>query len=217
MNYVKFDFPEGTTKDAQAVITDTLTGAANLEKLIEAWVVKGKNSLAVEYCMEDNTERSDAEHFAIAFKDSSGEFLGIAFCNRAEALLPYGQIESFDRFFSTNEDEESEDAFSVDEETLDAWWESLKCEYNDVFMGRIGPRSALMPVVASVARSLGGTVMLSPGETNFMASDEQYSQDLEEAGLNLADYLEVGLAYTDPSGDIGPSQLVFDDVMVAIK
>jgi hypothetical protein len=216
MNFVKLEFQDSTNEATRAAITDTLTAAPNLEQLIEAWVINKRNSLGVEYSLEDNTERSDAEHFGISFIDpESGNTAGIAFCSRADALLPYSDVESFDRFFSPCAEEESEDPFFADDDALDEWLDSLKFEENDAFMGRVGPRSALMSVVASVARSLGGTVVLSPGESNFMANDEEYSQELAEAGLNLSEHIVLAMQYVEPSGDIGPHQMIFDEMLVA--
>lgn len=208
MKTQEISFSEEAEPTLRSELESLLQQSSNLDEVIEYWCVERGRSLSLGVAF-DNTYNAIDDLIEIAFKHPETE-AECACVDIARSDVAHGVVAPvlFDSFIM-EERKAAKDFVDLNEEGLDSWLVGLGFEHSEALYGRVGPKSAILPVVVAFVLSKRGTICISPAHCKWF-EDEDMAEELEREGLDMRTYLSLVAAYVaQPHGGM-VGRLCFD-------
>lgn len=183
--------------------------AGTLQDIIDYWCVERRAKMYVGSVLDDDDSVMDGV-VGISFDapDKVGELACVVF-DPAEIARGVEVPPVFEAF--TKPPTEERWPVDVNDDALDQWMETLGFTSSDALLARVGPRTAVVPLVLCFALSPSGTVEIRQTDSEWF-SEEEVAAELKEEGLDMADFIEVHACYSGPPSKGVLPQIHFDPV-----
>lgn len=208
MKTLEMSFSEEVEPALQKELEELMQQSSTLDEVIEYWCVERGRSLSLGVAFDDNYNAID-DLIEIAFKHPETE-AECACVDIARSELVHGVAAPvlFDSFI-INERKAAKDFIDLNEEGLDSWLVGLGFEHSEALYGRVGPKSAILPVVVAFVLSKRGTVCISDAHCRWF-EEEDMAEELEREGLDMRKYLSFVAAYVGQRHGGMVGRLCFD-------
>ena len=182
---------EGTRREIGSLIERSTT----LQEILDYWCVERRSEMYVGVMLNDDHSIVDGV-VGISFEapDKGGD-LACVVVDRAEITRGIEVPPHFETF--TKPPTEDWRSVDVNYKALNQWLEGLGFTISDALVARIGPRTAVVPLVLCFALSRSGTVEIRQADSEWFA-EEDVAADLKDEGLDMHDFIEVHACYSGP-------------------
>jgi hypothetical protein len=193
MKTLDISFAEEVEPTLRKEVEELMQQSSNLDEVIEYWCVERGRSLSIGVVFDDTYNVIEGL-IEIEFKHPKTEE-GFACVDMARLDMVHGVATPviFDSFI-ISERRAARDFLDLNEEGLDTWLSDLGFEDSEALYARVGPKSAILPVVVAFVLSKRGTVCISHAHCTWF-EEEEMAEELELEGLDMHKHLSLVAAY----------------------
>lgn len=191
MRVGEWSFKEQASSEKQQELQKLVEQASSLDEIFDLWFLKMGNRLGLGMSITDDNQVNQ-DTVALFFDDGDGTELCSVDLFRTDIISMYPLVSSFDSFVKQWPGGGA--PLKLHNDKYRSWIKSLGFVDSYALMSRIGPRSAVMPLMVSFALSGHGVVEARHiGIIHY--ADEDYKADLDEEGIDLNDYFQLNAGY----------------------
>lgn len=206
MKIQEHTFAPDINAETQAELLQLVEQASSLEDIFDVWFLEKGNRLGLGVALDDDGSLSK-DLIALYFDTGDGREVCSMYLPRAEVKELYPDIVPFDSFVGKLDERSSH--LPLKERKYNQWMKSLGFTRSYALMSRVGPRRAAIPVMLSFALSSGGTVEAHHLNPDHF-SDEDYSSDLVEEGIEIGNYFNLYAMYSGNDSATRSRQFMLD-------
>jgi hypothetical protein len=208
MKTLEMSFSEEVEPALQKELEDLIQQSLNLDEVIEYWCVERGRSLSLGVALDENY---NAIHDLIEITFKHPETKTECACvDIARSNVVHGVAAPvlFDSFI-IKERKATRNFVDLNQEGFDSWLVGLGLEHSEALYGRVGPKSAILPVVVAFVLSKRGTICISPAHCRWF-EEEDMAEELAREGLDMRKYLSFAAAYVGQRHGGMVGRLCFD-------
>jgi hypothetical protein len=209
MKTQEISYTEKADPTCRAEVAELMQKASTLDEVIEAWCIQRRGSLCVGVLFDDDHRVVEALVGITFNQPETKEELACVELDRAELLQSAGANALIDSFV-TRDGFEMEPV-ELDDAAWDSWLEGLGFTDSQALYARVGPKSAMFPLVFAFVLSKRGSVEVEQADWSWM-DDEDIVEEIRQEGLDQREFLSVSASYLAPPSEHMFGRLCFDPI-----
>jgi hypothetical protein len=215
MKTQEISYSENAEPTFRMELEELMQQSSTLEELIEYWCVEKGRSLNIGVVFDD-TYNVIEELIEIEFQHpETKEECACVYISRLDVVHGVVAPVLFDSFI-TGERKSVTGFLDLDDHKLNSWLGELGFEDSEALYARVGPKSAILPVVVAFALSMRGAVCISQANCDSF-EDEDIAEELEREGLDMHEHLSLSAIYFSQPRRGMVGRLCFDMIYCSRK